>query len=262
MTPRFYSAYGFGIRFLCDQQTFEQTCRSSILPNWKLVESDERADLTFRIEKVSSRFNVFVNEKLRARQITCDGVRELIERDCHLELATHCPAHVFVHAAAAFTGCGIILFPGASFSGKSTLVKALCERGCKLYSDEFAVLDGSGAVHSFPHHVKRRIPFEGVRRIDPVDLGWAQDFEPVKVSHVLFLEYRKGHELRVESISRGRGLALLVQNSVSATVYPERVLPVLKKVAEEALFFQGTRGEVDDAADKILALIEPRLRLK
>ena len=40
-----------------------------------------------------------------------------------------------------------IVMPGASFAGKTTLVRAWLEAGATYYSDEFAVLDRAGRVH-------------------------------------------------------------------------------------------------------------------
>ena len=46
-------------------------------------------------------------------------------------------------------GKAAIVMPGASFAGKTTMVRAWLEAGATYYSDEFAVLDRTGRVHPF-----------------------------------------------------------------------------------------------------------------
>ena len=70
----------------------------------------------------------------------------------HAELLTAYRAQdcLFVHAGVVGWQGKAILIPGRSFSGKTTLVKALIEAGATYYSDEFAILDRQGLVHPYP----------------------------------------------------------------------------------------------------------------
>jgi len=78
---------------------------------------------------------------------------ELFTRlESHLELLTAFLArgHLFVHAGVVGWQGRAIIIPGRSFSGKTTLVKALIEAGASYYSDEYAIFDATGQVHPYP----------------------------------------------------------------------------------------------------------------
>ena len=49
-----------------------------------------------------------------------------------------------------------LLIPGATFTGKTTLVQALVQAGATYYSDEYAVLDDAGLVHPYPRPLSIR----------------------------------------------------------------------------------------------------------
>jgi hypothetical protein len=56
----------------------------------------------------------------------------------------------FLYAGVVAWQGHAIVFPGRSLSGKTTLVREMLRLGATYYSDEFAVVDNSGLVHSFP----------------------------------------------------------------------------------------------------------------
>ena len=61
-----------------------------------------------------------------------------------------------VHAGVvAWNGC-VVLLPGASHAGKTTLVTELLKRGAVYYSDEYALLNAEGRVHAYPRALMLR----------------------------------------------------------------------------------------------------------
>jgi len=60
-------------------------------------------------------------------------------------------SNVVFHAGAADLGQGLVLFPGVSNSGKSTLVAQLMQRGHQYLTDEAVAVDIE-SLHAMPFH--------------------------------------------------------------------------------------------------------------
>jgi hypothetical protein len=58
-----------------------------------------------------------------------------------------------LHASAIETARGVVLFAGASGTGKSTLAGAFYRRGYRVVADEICALDGDGVLPAIPHLV-------------------------------------------------------------------------------------------------------------
>lgn len=170
-----------------------------------------------------------------------------LEKALELEIATRSPGHVFVHAGVVRCGQAALLLPGASRAGKSTLVRALTERGASYYSDEFAVLDRRGRVRPYP----RRLSLRSGERLSPTDLGWSPSLGPVRVGAVL--ECCHGATSVWRERTPAQALVALFAHAVAARSRPGEVLQVLKRALSGALYLEGTRAEADDTADWILS---------
>jgi hypothetical protein len=57
---------------------------------------------------------------------------------------------IFVHAGVVAWRGQAIVIPGATQSGKTSLVAALVRAGAEYFSDEYAVFDARGRVHPLP----------------------------------------------------------------------------------------------------------------
>src|ERR1700692_1331443 len=84
-----------------------------------------------------------------AREVASNQVLEAFETELHLYTATESSDMTFLHAGVVGWQGRAILVPGRSFSGKTTLVRAMLRLGATYYSDEFAVVDNLGRVHPF-----------------------------------------------------------------------------------------------------------------
>src|SRR5215217_1450746 len=73
----------------------------------------------------------------------------MLEGQIRGQVAIRAPERTFVHAGAIEHEGRAIIFPGHSFSGKTTLTEAFVRAGATYYSDEFAVLDNDGRVHPY-----------------------------------------------------------------------------------------------------------------
>lgn len=158
----------------------------------------------------------------------------------------------FVHAGVVGWRGRAIVIPGASYSGKSSLVHALVRAGASYYSDEYAVLDRRGRVYPFAKPLSLRRDNGQVDRIDVREIGGTRAVERLAVGLVVATRYVAGAQWAPERTSAGGTVLALLEHTVRAQIAPARVLRTLAQVAEDAMTFAGTRGEADDIVDDLL----------
>lgn len=163
----------------------------------------------------------------------------MLESELRGHVAIHAPDHVFVTGSAVIADGRAVLLPGRSFTGRTTLVRALVAGGAEPCSDDFIVLDAAG----------RAVP-------DP-ELGPA----PVPVGLVAITPYRPGAHLELAPLARGAALLELLSHAVAARLRPEPALRTLKAATAEAEAFTGERDEAGEAAAAILAALRTVARV-
>ena len=169
-------------------------------------------------------------------------------------LAEHARQRAIVHAGVVGWKGRAIVVPGASMSGKTSLVAALLRAGASYYSDEYAVLDMRGRVHPYPTPLQIRDETTLIQTPRSArDLGSPVGARPLAVGVIIVSRYRRGARWRPRRLSRGEAILRMVANTVSARRSPEMVLPALSAAAGNAIAWTGTRGEADAAARWILA---------
>ena len=177
------------------------------------------------------------------------ALSDLLEGDLALFVASHAPDRIFVHAGVVGWQGAALLVPGRTMSGKSTLIAALVALGATYYSDEYAVLDDQGRVHAYPRRLSLRQRRGLPLRVAPARVGK----KALRVAWVIGTRYEKGATLRLEALTAGRAVLLLLDNAVAARVVPGRVLATLARVTETATAFSGVRGAAQGAARQLLS---------
>jgi hypothetical protein len=169
-------------------------------------------------------------------------------------LAEHAEEHTFIHAGVVRPrgAEGAILIPGASFSGKTTLVAELVRAGATYYSDEFAVTGPDGLVHPFAKPLS-------VRRNRSQELGsqLAVDArqiatEPVRVALIVITSYRAGADWNPTVGTSGEGALALLEHTVPTRTRPQAALATVSALARGALVLSGVRGEARATAAALL----------
>ena len=183
---------------------------------------------------------------------------EALEGSFQIEVASHAPEAVFVHAGVVGMGGQVLLLPGKSFAGKSTLVHALCKRGADYFSDEYAVINHQGRVQPYRRPITLRQSSSGRRRIPAEQFPLDPEAAPRSLGWAISCQYGVANSWSVQPVTCGQGVLTLLSNTVSARLSPQRDLVYLARAAESCQFFEGLRGEVDEAVEKILALAELR----
>ncbi|MGH2871649.1 MAG: hypothetical protein ACRDL5_04210, partial [Solirubrobacteraceae bacterium] len=162
---------------------------------------------------------------LRDGNLADEGPLETVIGSFELQLRNHvaqmAPEHVFIHAGTVAFDRRAIAVPGASFSGKTMMVRALVRAGATYYSDEYAVLDRAGSVHPYPKPLAVRDGGDGYRGKSyhpPGDLGAVTDGSKARLGMVLCAEYRPGAVWNPEELTPADALVALIPHTFPAPV--------------------------------------------
>jgi hypothetical protein len=179
-----------------------------------------------------------------------DIVHAIVDR-LHPLLSQNASAALFMHAAAFSWGAGVVLVPGRSHSGKSTLAAEAVRAGARYFSDEFAVVDDAGLVHPYPRPLSLREP-HGVRRHVPAtELGGTVATEPACPTLVVVTRHEAGGRWDPEVLQDSRAALPLIDNIVRARSDPQRTLRVASAIAAGATVLVGPRGEAAETVELI-----------
>jgi len=167
----------------------------------------------------------------------------------HGQVAAQARGPLFVHAGVVGWGGSAVVIPGRSFSGKSSLVAALVRAGGTYLSDEYAVFDADGRVHSYLKPLSLRDEEGQARGTYPVEaLGGHAATGPLPVGLILSARYEAGARWRPRPLSPGRAMLALLDNTVQVRTQPQAAMQILQKAALSAGAFQGKRGEAEQVA--------------
>lgn len=211
----------------------------------------------FSLREQGGGYDVSVDEVTQAQTVDLDVALGVLDAQIRAYAALRAPERIFVHAGVVAYGDGAIVIPGASFSGKTTLVAALVQAGAVYYSDEFAVLDDGGLVHPYPRPLSiRRGRGRAVEDLDP-GAGIAAGSEPLPVALIAVTSYRPGVQCKPQRQSAGTGAMALLSNTVPARDRPEQSLAAVRGAAASALVLEGERGEAVETAADLLDGLRP-----
>lgn len=179
----------------------------------------------------------------REFSVDCESEDSLVrfESDFGLYVSEKLPGLIAVHAALLHIDDAVVIVPGYSGVGKSSLCVAAMEAGWEVWSDEYCLIDTTtGDVSGWPRPIRQRLPQGGVRRIDhqgPVGPG--------RATHVLALTYSSEVSgLDLEPVSPGQVAMDLMANTVCAQSRAEETFRATTQLAREVTGFGGRRGDV------------------
>jgi hypothetical protein len=205
------------------------------------------------------RYHVLYRDAARlARSLDLDEVRRAFDRDLSMLIGEWANRRVFVHAGVVGFGAGAVLVPGKSFSGKTTLVRALVAQGGVYYSDEYAVLDARGRVSPWAEPLSIR-PDGARKRAEshsPDSMGIVVGKAALPVRLVVLTSFEKGRRFRPTKATPAGGALGLLEHTLPARERPRATLRALTSVVSSAQVIQGARGEADAAARTIVRLLD------
>lgn len=199
------------------------------------------------------RFHLLYEDHQRlVRSMDFPDLLNALEASLSQYVAEFAKRRVFIHAGAVgWKGRGILI-PGRSLSGKSTLVKELVRAGATYYSDEYAVIDSVGRLHSYPRPLGIREQSGRQRRCTVEELGGVAGTEPLPVGLVVVSHYKREAHWRPRRLTQGQGALALLAHTVSARRQPVRALATLQRIVSCAPVLKGARGEAGEVCNSIL----------
>ena len=161
-----------------------------------------------------------------------------------------------VHAGVVLWRERILLLPGSSHAGKSSLVAEFLRRGATYFSDEYALIDPEGCVHPYPRPLLLRdgspeqFPILAAEWHAPVGRA------PAPIGSIFSLEYAPTAPWNIAPISQSEALLTLLRNTPHALAdTPGLVSPFLRAVTG-ATCYAGHRSEAAEAVNHILHRID------
>ena len=177
-----------------------------------------------------------------------------IQALAHITVAQRAPGLIFVHAGVLeLPGGGLVLLPGYSHSGKSSLTAELLKLGARYFSDEYAVVDSKGAVWPFPRRLQSR---REDRRYTLQELGWEDrdELQSQRATLVVSTTYEPGSQFEPQMLSPAQTVLELLTHTVAAKSRPTESIACFQALLRTATCWRGPRGEADVAAQKLLQL--------
>ena len=250
-----FEAYGVRTAIRATPNLLERA-REVLPPNAQPCEaSDVARTYSLQTDEVGT-YTVNLEDAPLSQGADLDLALGVLDAQVRLTIALEAPDAVFIHAGVVAKGNLAIIFPGQSFSGKTTLVAAMVRHGLTYYSDEYAVLDGSGAVHPYARPLSIRGTDRRQTEVPVESLGGTVGKDPLKVGAVIVTSYRAGAEWQPKRLSRGEGAMALLANAVAARQRPAEVMGAITRAVDGALVIQGERGDVASAVPEMLAPLE------
>jgi hypothetical protein len=179
----------------------------------------------------------------------------MIDAQIRAQVALLAPEHIFVHAGVVSVGGRAVVLPGFTYTGKTTLTRALVEAGGVYYSDEFAVIDAGGLVHPYPKPLSIRDPDASGRTTETAAaaLGGATGREPAAPGLIAITSYRPRATLAPVRLSSAAAMLALLGHTIPARTRPEQSMAALRAAVQGARAWRSERGEAAQAARAIMA---------
>jgi serine kinase of HPr protein (carbohydrate metabolism regulator) len=261
-----FLAYGVRIGVRTNDMQLIEKLLLHLPPGWKI--SNASVDRLYSLF-VRSRGNrrtkrpheLYADAEKLGSNTKLDDLLDFFESDLQLYVAEYAPQRIFVHAGVVAWKGKAIIIPGRSYSGKTTLVAALVKAGATYYSDEYAVLDKSGLVHSYPRKlgIRQGSKIVKTRKYAAEEIGAKTGSKPLPVGLVLVSQYKERARFRPQEISAGEAILALLNNTVSARRQPEMALATLNKAISRARLIKSRRGEATEIIDRVLKICEQQV---
>lgn len=202
---------------------------------------------------------IYFEDEEIGRSFDKEIIYDLLVSRIRATVAEFTKDYVFLHAGAVSWKNKVLILPGKSRAGKTTLISELIRRGWEYFSDEFAILDNSGLVHPFTKKLSVRGIIDEHRQKDlPVEsFGGRKAVAPLPAAYILLTNYKENlKRIKIKTTSAGSGVMANLANSISIRQNPSLVLEVLSVIASQTLVIEGNRGEAAEFADFLTKYLE------
>lgn len=250
-----FESFGFVGEVVTEDPALLDAASAVLPPNCRHVEREPHAVFKLSAEGV---ITINGNEVHRVTDpsLTLAALGSVIRH----HLASRVATHVFIHAGVVEVyGWGIVI-PGASFSGKTTLVAELLRLGAAYGSDEYVVVNQDGMIEPFAHplSVRSRV---GAGPIELVPVPACQvATAPIRPKLVVITSYRAGAKWQPVRCPSSEGAFALLEHTVCVHRQPQLALGAVGRLASAAVVLSGARGEAAETAKALIDKIDDGLR--
>ena len=263
-----FEAFGVKVRLESDRPELlglgMEVASTALIKRLKIIENrTELVDHTFGIFRDSEGKLFFTNEGQPSGPLEKEiHFRRLLNTMIRVHVAEKAREWVFIHAGVVGWRGKAIILPAASHSGKTTLVSELIRLGADYYSDEYAVIDPSGLVHSYERDLSVRPPGSEIPiQVPPTEFGAEIGDCPIPVGMVVLTKFENGAEFLPEKVSIGLGIMETVPEVIPIRLNTDFSLKVLNTAFRRAIIIKSLRGEAQIAARSILSYFDDNFDL-
>jgi hypothetical protein len=245
------ASHGVTVEITVDDPSVLGGVESVLPPGW---ETGDPSRVAARLV-LTRAGEVLVDDETVRTAVDAPAAVQALDAALRSVIAQNAPEHVFVHAGVVAREGRAIVLPGATWSGKTTLVAALVRAGATYFSDEFAVLDSEGFVHPYPKPLSLRSPGKWAQTDVAAEEIGAVGSEPAEVSVIASTRYRRSDAALRAGTAAGGALALL-SHAIAARARSAAVLEAARAAATNSLYLEGPRGEAEPTARWLISLVD------
>jgi len=213
-------------------------------------------DIHLRVDHSAEGFRVLLNHKLAAFALTLHDAALAVVKALDDAVVHRMKMFRAVHSGAVLIGERALLVPGSTHAGKSSLVAELLRRGASYFSDEYALIDDEGRIHSYPRPLLLRNGSPQQSLVLPEELNASFATRPAPIGWILALDYVPGEaSWDVHEMSQGEAVMLLLRNTPHEMAQSPEMVDFFLRVAANAICYAGKRCDVAEAATRVFDLI-------
>jgi len=249
-------AFGSSIRIECANSEIREVLDRYLFPPiLHSKNAPSSPDILIRVDQVAECFRVIVNHEMVASVGTLHDAALAAVKALDDAVVHRMQKLRAVHAGAVLIEGRVLLIPGSTHAGKSSLVAELLRRGASHFSDEYALIDNEGRTHSYPRPLLLRNgrPLQSLVLPEELNASFATD--PAPVGWILAVDYVPGSAWDVQEMSQGDAVMTLLRNTPHEMARSPEMIDSFICVAGNAACYAGKRGDAVEAASHILDLI-------
>lgn len=208
-----------------------------------------------RVTQDDGQFQVFVDNVLVASARNSIGLVSPLIKVLDDAVVARLTTLRALHSGAVLWDNRVLLLPGATHAGKSSLVAELLRRGATYFSDEFALIDSDGRVHPYPRPLLLRNGRPEQSPVLPEELNASVGNAPAPVGWILSLEYQPACTWSVVAMPQGEAVLTLLKNTPHFLAESPELVALFQRAVAGATCYSGRRAEAGPAVDEILRLL-------
>jgi len=221
----------------------------------RLTDSVAAPDLRIGIENDGDRFLLFLDDVQVAAASEAIGLVPDLIHQIDESIVRRLTSLRAVHAGAVQLDDRVLLLPGRTRSGKSSMVAELLRRGATYLSDEYALIDAEGRAHAYPRPLLLRNGGPDRTPLLPKDFPAPVACEPAPIGWIMELEYHDADGWDIVAVPQSQGSLILLRHTPHILADAPDLLDKFQRAAAGAHCFIGRRMDAARAADEILRLI-------